>query len=227
MSGSSTLSGGDPVLRRAMFVLELVDPVTKTPMGAVMEAQAEGLRAPSVTRAGQFVWLDIDPPADRSIKVSAAARHKQFAPFEAVLAIPMRTADKAPAVIRRDLQPTGLYQPPAGRLAAAGMVIRNAGAREPIAGARIVLALASGGLGAALRSSLVAVSDERGGFVAVAAGFGEDKPQPAPRPAPEGSVAGWLEVAIEGATRKAPNLTLRQGQLNYLPAPLVWEELTP
>jgi hypothetical protein len=227
MTGPSTLLGGDSVLRRAMFVLELVDPVTSTPVGAMMEAKAEGLRAPSVTRAGQFVWLDIDPPADRSVKVSATARHKQFAPFEAVFPISKRTPDTLPTLIRRGLQPTGLYQPPAGRLAAAGMLIKEDKARDPIAGAQIVLVLTDDKFGTELRSRLVAITDERGGFVTVAAGFDGHTPKPAPRPAPDGSVIGWLEITWQSATRKTTDITLRQGQLNYLAKPLVWADLTP
>jgi len=225
MSGES--AQGDAVLRRAMFVLELVDPVTGVPVGFEMEANAEGLRAPSVTRAGQLVWLDVDPAADRSIKVSATARRRQYAPFAAVLAIAKRTPGVAPPRIRRELQPTGLYQPPSGRLATAGMVIADAQTRAPIVGAQVVLALAAGDLGTTMHSNLVAISDERGGFVAVAAGLGNDKPKPAPRPAPDGSVVGWLEISWQGVMRKTAEIALRQSQLNYLPEPLIWAELTP
>lgn len=227
MTGPSTLPGTDQVVRRAMFVLELVDPVTSSPVGAVMEAKAEGLRAPSITRAGQFVWLDFDPPADRSVKVSATARHKQFSPFEEVLPIDKRIPDKPPTLIRRNLQPTGLYRPPAGRLAAAGMLIKEDKVRDPIAGAQIVLVLKEDKLGTELRNSLVAVTDERGGFVTVAVGFGSHTPEPAPRPAPDGSVIGWLEITWQDAIRKTANITLRQDQLNYLAKPLIWADLTP
>jgi hypothetical protein len=78
-----------------------------------------------------------------------------------------------------------------------------------------------------MHSNLVAISDERGSFVAVAAGLGNDKPKPAPRPASDGSVVGWLEISWQGAMRKTAEIALRQSQLNYLPEPLVWAELTP
>lgn len=233
MSGAVP-AASDPIGRRAMFVLELVDPVTQLPVGgsldvnASVETSAEALRAPGLTRAGQLVWLDLEPPAVRSIRVSATTPARDFAPYEEVLAIAQRTDGTPPTLVRRNLRPTGLYRPPAGRLAAAGMLIddKAVGARNPVADAQLMLVLDADALGTELRSSLIAVTDARGGFVAVAKGFGTQVPQPAPRPALDGSVAGRLEVTWQGATRKSV-VTLRQAQLNYLPEPIAWADLTP
>jgi hypothetical protein len=227
MTGAAILPGGDFVLRRAMFVLELIDPVAGVPAGAELEARAKGFGAPSVNRAGQFVWRDVDPPADRTVKVTATSRNGQFAPFEETFAIPRRTPTTPLTPVRRTLAPTGLYVPPPGRLAAAGMLIDDEAARTPLSGADVVLVLSESTLGMELRSSFVATTDPRGSFVTVAAGFGSETPKPAPRPAPDGTVAGRLEVSFQGFVRRTSGLLLRQSQLNYLPGPLVWVDLPP
>jgi hypothetical protein len=234
VSGPTIAAGGDPVLRRAMFALELVDPVTGLAVGetlqagATIAASAETLRAPGVTSTGQLVWFDFDPPAERWVTVNALAPRKDFAPFAETINVKARQKNVPAKVERRMLVPTGSYRPPAGRLAAAGMLIDDEAAdkRNPIAGAEVVLVLDADTLGAPIRSTLAAVTDQRGGFVAVAVGLGTQVPQPAPRPAPDGSATGRLEVTWQNQTLKAP-VTLRLAQLNYLPEPLAWADLTP
>ena len=223
MSGPAITPGGDVIPRRAMFVLELIDPVTGSPAGAALDASAKGLRAPSLTQAGQFVWLDLDPPAERDIAIRAVARAGDYAPWQGVRTVPARVTGQPPTVLRELLQPTGTYRPPDGRIAAAGMLIADKTARQPIAGAEVVLVLDADTLGAEMRSSLIAITDTRGGFVAVGTGFLDRVPLPAPRPAPDGSVTGRVEVTWQNTTRSRP-VTLRAGKLNYLSDPLIWGE---
>lgn len=226
--------GGDPVPRRAMFALALIDPVTRLAVGGAMAASAtiaasaQALRAPGLTSSKCFVWFDFDPPAQRSITISAAAPGRQFAPYAETLMIPPRAAIVPTLLIERTLTPTGLYRPPAGRLAVAGMLIDDKAAdkRNPIAGAKVLLVLDSDTLGTPIRSTLTAITDERGSFVAVAVGVGTQVPKPAPSPAPDGSAKATLEVTWHGTTLKAAIMP-RLAQLNYLPKPLAWAALTP
>jgi hypothetical protein len=226
MTAPAILPGGDRVPRRALFVLELLDPVTGAAAGGCFDVSAKGLGAPNLTRAGQLVWIDLDPPEARTVAVTATARGSEFTHYRELLQVPARGPGMAPLRVTRTLQPTGLYVPPPGMLAAAGMLMDTAAARAPIPGAAIVLVLAAGMLGSTLRSTLAANSDERGAFVAVAAGLAGESPAPAPRPAPDGSVAGWIEVTIGGTMKQTGELILRQSQTNYLPAPLIWADLT-
>lgn len=225
MSRPAIPLGGVPVSRRVMFVLELHDPVTGTLMGDDFEVRAEGLGAPRLTRQGALVWLDIDPPADRTVIVRATARSGQFAAFEEELQVPKRTQSDRVRPTRRELRPTGLYQPPAGRLAAAGMLIEEESVRKPLPDAEVVLILSPSRLGGEIRSTFVSRTDERGGFVAVSAGFDGNTPLQAPRPAPDGSVTGTLEVTWRGLQRQTKALALRCAQLNHLPEPLIWADL--
>ncbi len=212
----------DPVRRRVMFVLELADPLTGVLAGPAMTASAEGLGEPVMTSAGQFAWVDVDPPAARSVRLSVASRDGQFAGFEEVLTIPARAPKVPVTVVRRDLTATGLYLPPAGTLAVAGMLIGAADARQPIASAGVVLALA--GTGGSVIRGLSATSDERGGFVAAAGTSTTDSPLPAPPPADHRFI-GWLEVTIATIRRRSGRFTFRPARLNYLDEPLIWADL--
>ena len=223
MTAPGITTGGDVIPRSVLFVLELVDPVTNSPVGSAFEVTAQGLRAPSLTQAGQFVWLHLDPPAERDVAITAVAHAGDFAPWQAVRTVPARVIGQPPTLLRELLQPTGTYRPPEGRIAAAGMLIDDTTARQPIVGAEVVLVLDADTLGAEMRSSLTAITDARGGFVAVGTGFLDRVPLPAPHPVPDGSVMGRVEVTWQNATRSRP-VTLRAGKLNYLSDPLIWGE---
>src|SRR5262249_15185353 len=132
-----TFFEADMVKRRVMFALELIDPGRGVPAGKEMKVEAEGYAPPSITRAGQFVWHDIDPPADRQVKVAATAVRGWFQPYQATIDVPARKKGVAVLVETVPLEPTGVYEPPAGRLSAAGMLVDDPdpNARHPIEGA--------------------------------------------------------------------------------------------
>jgi hypothetical protein len=220
---SSTLIGADSVKRRVMFAIEFIDPVTKALAGAAMIAAAEGLARPRLTRAGQLVWTDIDPPAARQVKVSAHAVRKQFKAHDATIDVPARTPNVAVHVEKVTLVPTGLYEPPDGRLAVAGMLVDGAGEPIPKAGVRLLLRAADDQ--AVLPSTHEAETDERGGFVTVDSDLGDETPLSSPPPAAEGGLVGWLVVTVSGVTRHTALLPLRRGRLFRIPAPLVWTNL--
>lgn len=214
----------DPVRRRVMFVLELADPLTGALAGPAMTASAEGLGAPVMTSAGQFAWVDVDPPAPRSVRLSVASRDGQFADFEEVLAIPARAPKVPVTVVHRDLRATGLYVPPAGTLAVAGMLIDDSESRRPVPSAGVVLALAGTG-GLVIRGNLSATSDARGGFVAAAGTSQSASPLPEPPPAADGQFIGWLEVTIATTRKRSNRFSVRQARLNHLEQPLIWADL--
>src|SRR5215204_2570315 len=61
----------DEVKRRVMFALELVDPVTGRLAFEDMIVTAPGFAPPVRSASGRFVWIDVDPPAQRTVKVKA------------------------------------------------------------------------------------------------------------------------------------------------------------
>jgi hypothetical protein len=234
MTASLALLSPDIVKRRVMVALELVDPITGRLAGADMRVSGPGFAAPSVTRAGQIVWTDPQPPLDpadpapppdRQLAIEAIARHGQFAPYSRTLTLPVRLKDVPPPVYRDTLVPTGLYQAPPGRLAAAGMLIDAAASRQPVAGAKVRIWLQSRNDAAALDSNYQAISDTRGGFVAVVGDLAGDASMPQKAPAPDGAVIGWIAFTVGATTRHSLLLPLRRGRLFQAPAPFVWAAL--
>lgn len=228
----SAMLSPDTFRRRLLVALELIDPVTNRPAGAAMRVTAKGFAPPTVTRAGQIVWTDPEPPAARTIEIAGVADCGQFAPYPAVtLNIPVRAPGAAPVIHRDTLVPTGLYEPPAGRLALAGMLIDTAAARDPIVGAKLRIWFQSRNAATALDSQYEARSDERGGFVAFAGDLGSDAPMPLKPPAsplppaPDGSVVAWLAVTVGATTRHSALQPLRQARLLRAPLPLIWADL--
>lgn len=217
----------DMISRRVMFALELIDPGRGVSAGEEMKVSADGFRAPRVTRAGQYVWTDPDPPADRNVTVEATSAHGWFSPYSATIQVPARLPGVPVRVERAILQPTGLYEPPAGRLAAAGMLIDTAQARNPLEGVTVELALRAKDDGSILLSNLQARTDARGGFVAMASDLGNEAPMPSPPPSAEGSLVGWLRFTRQQAVRFSALLPLRNGRLLRVPDPLIWADLGP
>ena len=225
MTVELTLHRADTISRRVMFALELIDPGRGVSAGDEMQVSADGFRAPRVTRAGQYVWTDLDPPADRNVKVEATAARGWFSAYSATIHVPARLPGVPVRVERAILEPTGLYNPPAGRLAAAGMLIDTVQARNPLEGVTVELALRAKDDGSILVSNLPAKTDARGGFVAMASDFGDEAPMPSPPPAAEGSLVGWLKFTRQAAIRFSALIPLRQGRLLRVPDPLVWADL--
>jgi hypothetical protein len=220
-----TFHKADTVKRRVMFALELIDPGRGVSAGDQMKVTAEGFRAPRVTSAGQYVWTDVDPPTARDVKVEATAVRDWFKTYSATIAVPARADGVRIHVERAVLEPTGLYEPPAGKLAAAGMLIDTVQARTPLEGVTVELALRDS-VGTILISTLRAKTDSRGSFVAMASDPGNAVPMPAPPPATEGSLVGWLRFTRQGAVRHSALLPLRQGRLLRVADPLVWNDLS-
>ena len=227
----------DRVHRRAMLVLELVDPVTGMPVGGAVQARLDGGKEPQVTGkglrpqvsgVGQHVWTYPDPPKGRRVQIDVWATDKRYASFRKELDIP----DWQPGIDPRQkpyvLEPTGLYVPPAGRLAVGGMLVAAAGQpAQPIAEAKITMLLKGSLSGTTLRSDLVATTDARGGFVAIARWPGDDTPAPAPPSYPDGTVLAWLEIVSGGQTKWSELIAIPRGSLTYLPMPLIWADLRP
>ena len=231
MTGALDLMSPDTIERRMLVALVLIDPVTGRPAGGAMRVSAKGFAPPRVTRAGQIVWTDPEPPAPRTIEITAVADRGQFAPYPPApnpplkLAIPARLPGAAAVIHTDTLVPTGLYEAPPGRLSTAGMLIDTAAARQPIAGAKVRIWLQSRNDAAALDSDYEGLRDDRGGFVAFVGDLGGDGPMPLAPPAPEGGLVGWLAVTVGATTRHSPLLPLRQSRLYRVPAPFIWANM--
>ncbi|RSU75606.1 hypothetical protein BRX37_11215 [Sphingomonas sp. S-NIH.Pt3_0716] len=233
MTALFPLAHADRVKRRVLLALELVDPVTGQLAGEQMTVTAPGFRPPTITKLGQFVWIDPEPPANRTVTIEAVATRGQFAPYSATVAVPMRAPQTPVLVQRATLTPTGLYEPPAGRLGVAGMLVEDAAVDPPVpvADAKVKIMLQSASDAGPLDGAYTGVTDVRGGFVAMVGSLGDDAPMPRvpttadPRVA-DGAIIGWISVERAGAPRFSALLPMRRNQLFRAPTPFGWAALS-
>jgi len=215
----------DRFQRRVMFAMDFRDPVTRLPVTDNIKVAAAGLGPPLRARSGLFVWFDMDPPAQREIKVTAISTNGRFADFEEVITAPEHVPDipASSLCLPRTLRPTGLYEPPEGMTGVAGWLVEDED-RAPVAGAEVSIAFRHAG-NQEFVSGYKALTDAGGGFVAIANDLGDVIPDPAP-PRSDSDMMGWLVV-----TRSAPPsrftsfLPLRAGRLARIAAPLRWKDL--
>jgi len=215
----------DRLQRRVMFAMDFRDPVTRLPIVEDLVVAAEGLGPPVRAPSGLFVWFDLDPPAQREVKVTATSTRGRFAAFEEVITAPEHVPDIAASSLcmPRTLRPTGLYEPPEGLTGVAGWLVEDDD-MAPVADAEVSIAFRHAG-NQDFTSGYKAVTDAGGGFVAVANDLGDVRPDPAP-PRSDADILGWLAV-----TRSAPParftgfLPLRAGRLTRIAAPLRWKDL--
>ncbi len=214
--------------RRVMFAMDFRDPVTGLGVGD-LEVAAESLGTPIRSGSGRFAWLDLDPPAQRHIKVTAKSRGKRFADFEEVIPVPPHWAGTKAAdlLFSRRLVPSGLYEPPEGLAGAAGWLVEDA-ALAPVQGASVSVAFRHAG-NQDFTSLYKSVSDSDGRFVAVANDLGDIRPEPAPpdpaRPGIDLGMLGWLVVGRGAQTKYSGFLPLRAGRLVRFDAPFLWSAL--
>jgi len=215
----------DSLQRRVMFAMDFRDPVTRLPVVDGLSVAAEGLGPPVRALSGLFVWFDIDPPAQRDIRVTATSTRGWFADYEEVIAAPEHVPDitASSLCMPRTLRPTGLYEPPEGMTGIAGWLVEDE-AMAPVQGAEVSVAFRHAG-NQDFVSGYKAITDAGGAFVAVANDLGDVQPDPAP-PKSDADILGWLVV-----TRSAPPsrftgfLPLRAGHVARIAAPLLWKDL--
>jgi hypothetical protein len=214
----------DRLERRVMFAIEFRDPVTRLPVTEELKVVAEGLAPPVRAPSGLFVWFDLDPPAQRQIKVTAISTRKKFADFDEVIIAPEHVRDipASSLVMPRALQPTGLYEPPEGMTGVAGWLAED-GHKVAVPGAEISLAFRHAG-NQVFVSAYKAVTDADGRFVAVANDLGDVVPDPAPAGS-EARILGWLEIRRGGETRYSAFQPLRTARLARVAAPFFWASL--
>lgn len=211
--------------QRAMFALELIDPIRGGPVGTGLRVAAAGLAPPALTPSNRFVWLDRGPPEERRIRIEAVSVDGRFAPFEDMLRVPAHEEGvKAAALLfRRRLRPTGLYEPPTGMIAVGGMLVEDDGSPAvAVAGARIRIQFRYAE-DLETFSGCTAVSDPKGRFIAVVRRLGDVRPDP-DRQFP-GTFRAWLRLKRGGEVRVSPLFSLRLGRLTRMAAPLKWAEL--
>jgi hypothetical protein len=221
------LHAPDAIKRRVMFALELVDPVTGRLASEGMVITAPGLAPPVLSPSGRFVWIDIDPPAKRAVKIKAESKRRIFAPLEEEFEVPARGPGiGAGDLLKRfNLVPTGLYEPPPGALAVAGTLIDTTADRNGLPGVSVNLCLH--GQTDPIASDYVATTDKRGQFVAVMMPA-PDASGPLAPPPPDSAarLVGWLAFTTPGSqTRYTPLLVLRKGRLLRHAEPLAWDDL--
>ena len=165
----------DEVKRRVMFALQLVDPVTGRLAFEDMIVTAPGFARQIGSASGRFVWIDVDPPAQRTVMVKAASKRRIFAPLEKAFEVPARDAGvtAADSVSRFPPEPTRPFLA-AGRHACCGRhADRRGGGPDATCGrGRHPCNSATPPMPASWRANDVARTDERGQFVAVAPALG-------------------------------------------------------
>jgi hypothetical protein len=220
----------DVVRRRVMFALEFIDPVTGRVVGDGLVPRVKNLSPPFQAPGGRFVWLDVDPPAQRQIHVDLTIRNPMYAPPSDPIDFTAEANDGSvePAILLQQwtLTITPRYVPPAGITSAVGMVVENAASKAPLAGIELSLALLHTG-NQVFVGARKAVSDAGGAFTAIADGLGDIVPDPAP-PTESGDIRAWLAVTRPGAPpvqRFTNFLPLRLGRLTQLRETVRWAEL--
>jgi hypothetical protein len=210
--------------RRVMFAMDFRDPVTGLPVTRDLKVAAAGLGAPLRALSGLFVWHDMDPPAQRDVKVTAVSTNGQFADYEEVITAPAHVPNTPASSLcmPRTLRPTGLYEPPEGMTGVAGWLVED-DKMAPVAGAEISIAFRHAG-NQDFVSGYKAITDAGGGFVAVANDLGDVTPDPAP-PKSDADILGWLVVTRSGTSRFTGFLPLRAARVVRIAAPLIWKDL--
>lgn len=133
----------DPLDRRVLFAVELIDPVTRATVYQGVSVRAAGLIArPILSRSGRFVWLEEGTAWPDAITVDTG--RLPFAPH--VAAPPPRPSDLSTAGaedrrVRISLRPTVAYPIEEGTTAIRGRIFDSAAAGSaPVANARVQLA---------------------------------------------------------------------------------------
>ena len=201
--------------QRAMFALEFRDPIRGELVADGLRVTAEGLGPPTVTPSNRFVWVDRDLPADRRIRIEVVSTNRRFARVE----MPVDMPAEGLAV---PLTPTGLYEPPAGMVAVGGMLVEGAGSRTAIEGASIRIHFRYAEGMERFTGPYRAVTDHKGGFMAVIGPLGDVRPDP-DRDNP-GTFKAWL-LLQRGDEVRVSALSLRPGRLVRIAAPLEWAAL--
>jgi len=214
--------------RRVMFGLELVDPFTGWLVQDGLKVSAAGWGKPLRPPSGRYVWIDVDPTAQRQVAVRAVSLDGRYEVFEETLPVPEHVPDVAPAslLFRRVLVPTGRHAPPPGLIAAAGQV-RIGNPPQPLAGVRVTIALRhdsddQGQNGTSFTSAYEAVSDAGGSFVVAVTDLGDIRPDRRP----DGTVVAWLRLIDANQTQRfTPLQPLHASRLTRLAPALRWETL--
>lgn len=213
--------------QRATFAVEFVDPIGGGLVTKGLRVTADGLAPPTVTPSNRFVWVDRDRPANRRIRLDAVSVDQMFEPFGEVIDVPAHIPERPirSLIFRRRLRPTGLYEPPQGMTAVAGMLFEGDGSIAPVADARVRIHFRHAeGLETAT-GRYTAFTDSRGRFTAVIRRLGDVRPDP--DPAVPGAFDAWLTLRRGGDVRILAPLSLRLGRLVRMTAPLEWAALPP
>jgi hypothetical protein len=219
------------IQRRVMFALELLDPVTGRAVRDGLKPSVAGLPAPMKGPGGRFVWLDLDPPAQRQISVDLVIDNRMYGPPDTPIQFTVEAndgkSDPAAFLHRHKLSITSNYVPPDGTTGATGMVVEDAATKAPLADLQIAFACRYAG-NQVFVAARKAISDAGGAFSIFADDMGDIVPDPAPPTAAGGDISAWLEVTRPGnpaELRYTGFLPLPLGRWTQLRKALLWAEL--
>jgi hypothetical protein len=200
-----------PRIRRGLFALELLDPVTLVRVSQGVKVVAEGLRAkPIVNAGGLFVWPEEDIGRLRSVSIDP-----QTLPYEKIELLPadLQLPPVRPPITTIMLSPCVNYPFSAGITGLRGMLVEERvsapGPRTPVVNAEVRPRWLDED-GVTWRDSPASSrTDAKGSFAA----FLRLAPADAPQLSPAGAVSVRLRVIRETRQRDSAVLTLPQGRI--------------
>ncbi|MDB5693512.1 MAG: hypothetical protein JWO81_2575 [Alphaproteobacteria bacterium] len=211
----------DDIVRKLLFALELVDPLTGMPVTQGLKVTAEGHGPAWRVNGSAYIWQLTGEPAAQDIVFHAVSTDGRFRPLTAKIPVPANDGKTSPTLLgkRLRLDPTGLNLPPPGLTAVGGMLADDADPPGGVADVKVAIQVHALGP-EPFTSAYEAVSDARGGFIAAAPDLDQAQPTTAPPTEAEGAVVGWLRIGEGADARFSGPLALRRGRLLRLAAPL-------
>ena len=237
MDRSFPIYAPEELLRKVLFAVELIDPVTQALVSQGVKVIAEGLTSkPIVNRSGRFVWLKEGEARPTSIIVEPGTR-----PYEAVTASAPQLPDdldkatEAQRLVRIYLKPTRAYEFIEGITAVRGTLLKTTGGTvAPIAKAEVQLKWFDDNSQRWIQAPNSTTTDKDGEFAV----FVRLLPKPPAQPdIVDGFLRIHLRVTRNGETRKTPEDfgflgqdrepkgRIPEGQVLRRHVTLAWDEL--
>jgi hypothetical protein len=213
------------LVRRGLFALELLDPVTLSRVSQGVTVKAEGLRGkPTVNVGGLFVWLQEDLTPLRRVSIDPGTL-----PYDQAELTPgqMRLPPLTPPITTVELSPRVSYPFTAGITGFRGTLIEERDRPVPIAEATVRLRWLDDDGTTWRDAPSTSRTDVNGDFAALLRFSAQDVPQV--------SAGGFLTVRLQatrgGAVRESAALPLLQGRVTdpttSNPLTFAWDELQP
>ena len=212
-------------LRRGLFALELLDPVTLARVNEGVRVVADGLRGePSVNSSGLFVWRDED--VTRLKKIAIDPRTLPYDPLE-LTPDQLELSPASDRVTTVELPVRGDYPFTPGVTAARGTLLAQRLPPLPVAGAAIRFGWLDDDGVTWHEAPTVSRTSARGDYAAVL----RLAPSDAPQLDAQGALTVRLQVRREANQRRSGEFLLPQGRVadptTLTTLILAWDELLP